>query len=215
FPLYEEDILRMVSFRPGQAVPPPDELAARFEEQKERIRNFLERQGYFDGQVEMEIKPRSRPEEVDLNIILYKGRSYSVDDGYPHGALDPQSNPSVLSLGDIQGFFHHFWARSACLWLCGEFSRLTLRDDVAALIRRYQVLGYPGARVNTDFKNETSLDHDRKKVRFTVNVATRKKLEVAFRGNHHISDTELRKHLPFDQAGSYDSYEVQHNADQP
>jgi outer membrane protein insertion porin family len=212
FPLYEEDILRMVSFRPGQPVPPPDELNARFEEQKVRIRNFLERQGYFDGQVEMSLKPRSRPEEVDLYIILYKGRSYAIDDGYPLVAFDPQSNTSVLSVGDIQGHFHHFWRRSTCLWLCGEFSRLTLRDDVAALIRRYQVLGYPGARVNTDFKDDTSLDHQRKKVRFTVNISTRKKLEVAFRGNHHIGDIELRKHLTFDEAGSYDSYECEHSA---
>ena len=215
FPLFEEDILRRIRFRPGQPLPPPEERERQFEEQKARIRMYLEREGYFDGQVEFFVKPRSRPEEVDLEVVLYKGQGYTLDGNNPLVWFDAQSDRLALQPPDIRRFFHHdsFWQRLTCLWVCREFSADKLRDDKQSLIGTYHEKGFPGARVSDDFSTERSLDRARKKVVFTVSISTRKKVEVQFRGNHHINDDDLYKVLTFNDAGSYDSFECQNSAD--
>ena len=215
FPLFEEDILRRIRFRPGQPLPPPEERERQFEEQKARIRMYLEREGYFDGQVEFFVKPRSHPEEVDLEVVIYKGQGYTLDADKPLVWFDTTSDRYVLQPPDIRKFFHHdsFWDRLTCLWVCRDFSAEKLRDDKQRLTTRYHDKGFPGARVSDDFSTERSLDRANKKVVFTISISTRKKVEVQFRGNHHINDEDLYKVLTFNDAGSYDTFECQNSAD--
>ena len=203
FPLFEEDILRRIRFRPGQPLPPPEEREKQFEEQKARIRLYLQREGYFDGQVEFFVKPRSRPEEVDLEVVIYKGLSYNLDSTQPLLWFDSLSDKLVLKPDEVRGMFHHVW----------RFSADRLRDDTQKLTNKYHEKGYPGARVSNDFAPDKSLDRVHKKVVFTVSISTRKKVEVQFRGNHHISDDDLYKVLTFNDAGSYDTFEAQNSAD--
>jgi outer membrane protein insertion porin family len=214
FPLFDEDITRRIRFRPGQPLPPPADLERAFEEEKSRVRLFLERSGYFDGQVEFFVRPRSRPEEVDLDVVLYKGTGYNLDESQPLVWFDATADRLALSPAEVRSFFHHdhWWERLRCFWLCGEFSSEHLRDDMTALLHRYHERGFPGARVANDFSPERGLDRAAKRARFTVSISTRKKVEVAFRGNHHISDDDLGKALTFDEAGSYDTLECEQSA---
>ncbi|HJZ88191.1 MAG TPA: outer membrane protein assembly factor BamA [Polyangia bacterium] len=212
FPLYEEDILRLIRFRPGDKLPPPSELEADIAESKSRISQYLERQGFYDGASEILVKPTSHPEEVELHVVLYKGRGYQLEDGFPKVIFDASSDKNAIPVSEIQGVFRHFWGRLSCLWLCGEFSSERLREDVQTLLERYHDRGYPGARVTTEFSPDRDLDHLAKRARFIVRIATRKKVEVGFRGNHHISDDDLQKQLTFNASGSYDSYECQNSA---
>src|SRR5439155_11396230 len=121
--------------------------------------------------------------EVQLDVILYKGRGYQLDDNQPRVDFERFSDQTVVPAREIQAVFHHFWGRISCLWLCGEFSAERLREDVQVLLDRYHEKGYPGARVTPEFHADTDLDHARKRVRFVVRVSTRKKVEVGFRGN--------------------------------
>src|SRR5262249_8861303 len=171
-----------------------------------RIQQFLERQGFYDGQAEIVIKPTARPEEVDLNVLLYKGNGYQLAPGQPVIRFDAQSDQRAIAARDIQTMFHHFWGRLSCLWLCGEVSSERLRDDMQNLTERYHEKGYPGARVTNTFNPEKSIDRARKQVSFEIHISTRKRVEVAFRGNHHLSDEALGKAVTFNASGSYDSY---------
>src|SRR5262249_32301723 len=149
FPLFEEDILRRLRFRSGQTLPPEPELTQNITEEKHRVEQFLASRGYFDGQAEIFVKPRSHPTEVDLEVVLYNGAGYDLDPTQPLVYSLPFSDEKALPIRDIRSTFHHdrWWERLTCLWLCGEFSLDSLRNDIARLQRRYRDLGYPGARV--------------------------------------------------------------------
>src|SRR5262249_17579086 len=210
-PLFEEDILRLIPLRAGQPLPPPDVLPDVIEEQKRRIKRYLEEQGYLDGQVEIVVKPRAEKGQVDLNVLLYKGTGYELDETQPLVGFSPDSDKTAISVADIRKTFHHdhWYERLSCLWLCGEYSTERQRRDVERLTERYHEAGFPGARVQI---LDSRLDHARKRVSFKVLVTTRKRLEVAFRGNHHVRDEDLRAQLTFNQAGSYDSVECGRSA---
>jgi outer membrane protein insertion porin family len=214
FPLFEEDILRRIRFRPGFVLPGHDELSRQIDEERERIRQFLEREGYFDGEVEMFLRDTSRRAEVNLDIVLYKGSGYSLDADQPGVHFDPSSDTRVVPADAVRNVFRHdhLWERLACLWLCGEFSLDSLRDDLTTVQQKFAEAGYPGTRVTQDFSPETSLDHKRKKAHFSVIVATRRRVQVAFRGNRHISDDDLRHRLTFAQARSFDAFEADNSA---
>ena len=104
---------------------------------------------------------------------------------------------------EIEDSFRHLdWHRA---WLRPlPFRRSTLRIDETNLIDRYTKLGYPGARVTDDFNPETSVDHQAKNVRLAVQVKERRRIELAFEGNHSrsasglTSDIATRTHTVYD-----------------
>jgi outer membrane protein assembly complex protein YaeT len=80
WPLFEEEILRRIRFRPGQRLPEGRELTLALDRQEDRMRSFLSREGYFDGSLQIRVKPTDVPHEVNLEVYVNKGRSYKVGD---------------------------------------------------------------------------------------------------------------------------------------
>ena len=80
WPLFEEEILRRLRFRPGQRLPEGQELVHAISRQEERMKRFLSREGYFEGNLRIQITPSGSPAHVNLAVELFKGRRYKVGD---------------------------------------------------------------------------------------------------------------------------------------
>jgi outer membrane protein insertion porin family len=204
WPLFEEEILRLVRFRPSQPVPLRCALAEEIAASTRRIKEFLARQGYFDGSVVFILAESKKKYEVNVHVHLKLGRRYKVDGIKVEGNL-------ALRQPDIARLFHHR------AWYTLGFSELPftttrLKEDLSAVTKRYHELGYPAARVRSDFSPEQSIDRKTGEVRLTVKVHEGRRLSVEFRGNRRVSSEALRKVLSFDEAGSYDEFEIEDSA---
>lgn len=195
----QEEILRQLSLRNGQALPSAGPRRdALFEAEATRVRDYLRGQGHQEAEVT--IVPHSTntvPATVNLDVRVRPGPGYLL------GKVTVTGNRAVSS-GDIEsGLRHRDWHR---LWITHEpFRRLVLRQDVAELSQRYSKLGYPGVRITDDFDPNTSVDRQEKTVNLKLQVKERRRIELAFEGNQARSDAGLRHEL--DQ-GVYDDVEA-------
>ncbi|MBI5480682.1 MAG: outer membrane protein assembly factor BamA [Deltaproteobacteria bacterium] len=204
WPLFEEEILRLVRFRPSQAVPLRCALAEEVAASTRRIKEFLARQGYFDGSVIFILAESKQKYEVNVHLHLKLGRRYKVDGIRVDGNV-------ALRKPDIERLFHHrAWYT---LGLSEQaFTTSQLKEDLHKVTKRYHDLGYPAARVRSDFSPEQSIDRKTGQVRLTVTVHEGRRLSVVFRGNRRVSADSLRKVVSFSEAGSYDEFEIEDSA---
>jgi outer membrane protein insertion porin family len=204
WPIFEEEILRLVRFRPSQPVPMRCALAEEIAAGSRRIKEFLARQGYFDGGVVFVFKESKTKYEVNVHVHVKLGRRYKVDGVKTEGNL-------VLRQPDIERLFHHrAWYTLGLTEL--PFTTTQLKDDLQRVTKRYHELGYPAARVRSDFSPELHIDRKAGQVRLAVKVHEGRRLTVVFHGNRRISAESLRKVLSFNDAGSYDEFEIDDSA---
>jgi outer membrane protein insertion porin family len=204
WPLFEEEILRLVRFRPSQPLPRRCAMAEEIAASTRRIKEFLARQGYFDGHVRFVLNESSKRYQVNLHLQLTLGRRYKVD------GIRVEGN-RALRAPDIDRLFRHrAWYTLGLTE--SPFTTSQLREDLHAVVKRYQALGYPGARVRSDFSPERSIDPKTGQVRFKLTVHEGRRLEVAFTGNRKVSTSDLRDALTFNESGSYDEYEMEDSA---
>ncbi|MGA7740760.1 MAG: POTRA domain-containing protein [Polyangia bacterium] len=201
----QEEILRQLSLRNGQALPPAGERRDTFlDAEAVRVRDYLHAQGFQDAEVHIvEHSTNKVPARVNLDVRVKLGP------GYPLGKISVTGSRAI-SVGDIADSFRHvdlhFWRWP---WLRHElFRRNVLRIDETALARRYSKLGYPGARITDDFDPNSSVDHSAKEVHLGIQVKERRRIELAFEGNHSRSAGALTGDVAALSHGVYDDVDA-------
>jgi outer membrane protein insertion porin family len=206
WPLRQDEIVRRLSLRPGQALPLSGaDRDARIERERLSVLAFLRDQGYLEAQVSIELRStRAIPAPVDLVVRIELGP------GYPVGPVKVEGNRALSAEEIGTGFRHLDWR---FLWSRPLPFRLSLlREDLAVLTERYRGLGYAGVRISTDYDPANSIDPVEKQVRLGLTINERKRVEVAFEGNRRFDDSDLKERLTIFTRGAYDSFEAEASA---
>ncbi len=206
WPYFEDEILRHLTLRSGLPLPPDDELAARLVEEAAHVRQFLERDGYFESVVNItphrpyRLPGTHPPEEwVDLKVAIKLGK------WYPIGAVHGVGNRAI-SNDELYDIFHHRLFR----W--GRFSNQQMRDDAQKAEKLLRERGYPAARVVPQFDAVRDIDVKNEQVVLPVTVIEKKHVTVKLLGNRVLSDKQLNDELTIYQTGAYDDVELAESA---
>jgi outer membrane protein insertion porin family len=198
----QDEIFRQLSVRNGQALPPAGPRRDTFlDGESARVRDYLRTQGFQDAEVHIVTRSTNTlPARVNLDVRVKPGI------GYPLGKITVTGN-RALSTKEIGDSFRHLdWH---ALWLRHQpFRRNALRLDETALGQRYNKLGYPGARITDDFDPTVSVDHLAKEVRLDLQIKERRRIELAFAGNHARSAGALAGELSTPARGVYDDVDA-------
>jgi outer membrane protein insertion porin family len=201
WPLREDEILRKLTLRPGQALPPPGPAReARLEQERQSVLIFLHGEGYREAQVKIRVDTRApAPTPVNLFIEISEGP------GYPVGPIQVEGNKALTAQEISEGFRHldprFLWTRPQPLKLH------ILTEDRTKLTEAYRSRGFAGARVTVDL-DPANIDYGQQNVRLRVNVLERKRVEVRFEGNRRLDEDDLREALTIFSRGSYFSHEI-------
>jgi len=203
----QDEIQRQITLRPGSPLPPPGPARdTAIERERGRIVEYLRNQGYFESKVRIDLAVgQGAPAPADFTVTVDKGPAFPV------GPVKVTGNTAIPT-DEIVEMFHHSdpWR----LWTAPEaFTAKRLREDLAALTKRYRQLGYVGARVTSDFNVAKSVDRNAKNVSIGITINERKKIMVAFEGNQRKSSSTLKDELTIFDRGSYDDYEAGASAD--
>jgi outer membrane protein insertion porin family len=198
----QEEILRQLSIRNGQALPPAGERRDAFlDAEAARVRDYLHTQGFQDAEVRIALHAtHTIPARVNLDVRVKPGP------GYPLRKTTVTGNRAIPSKEIADGFRHLDWH---WLWLRHElFRRNILRIDETALAQRYAKLGYPGARISDDFDPTVSVDHKEHEVHLGIQVKERRRIELAFEGNAARSAGALADDVGSKSRRVYDDVEA-------
>jgi len=205
WPLFEEEILRRLRFRPGQRLPEGKDLASAIARQEERMREYLSREGYFDGSLRIKFTPTSVPHQVNLEIRVAKGKRYKVGEVVARAAQPGRGQKLAIPRDEIAKMFQHGWIYRR------PFNTTRFNEDVDALVKRYHKLGYPGVRIRKSYEVLPDRPAD-KAVRIMLTIQQRKKIEVEYRGNHRLKPHDLDQALTLYEEGAYDDFELAQSA---
>ena len=211
-PLFEEEIKRRLRVRVGTYLSwTPKERACEIYDEQRRVEEYLRDEGYFAAKVATSQKKVGRGITLRLKIGL--GPKYEIDTAQIK--IAPRDDTPTVTDAQIKQTFQHRSCIAVVVCLGAKrFNRTDLTADVQTVVEKFHRAGYPAVRVRTDFDPLTSFDRRSKKVRFTVTVDTRRRLEVVFEGvdPNVIKTEELRAQLTFDTAASSDDVEANESA---
>ncbi|HEX2570566.1 MAG TPA: POTRA domain-containing protein [Polyangia bacterium] len=78
--IFNEDILRRMTLRPGSRLPDDDAAVARIlAEEGDRVRQYLFREGFFKSDAEVLMHKSTQPEWVDLDVAIYLGPWFNLE----------------------------------------------------------------------------------------------------------------------------------------
>jgi outer membrane protein assembly complex protein YaeT len=204
--LFRDEIRRRMALRAGTPLALDEvQRQGQLRSEAERIADFLRNEGFFEARVDVIARPDG-PYSVVLVVEIDHGAPYTV--GKVTVVDSTAIDPAVITAM----FKHHRVCLVQLCWGEKRFSRQQLNQDIQKVVKLYQKLGYPGARVRSDFDVRHSFKRETKTVEFTIFVRERRKIDVVFRGNERLSDQELRGALTFAEEGSYDEVEVDASA---
>ncbi len=199
WPLRQDEIIRRISIRPGQTVPPAGpEREAALARERDRIVDYLRAQGYLQADVRLQAQAVGAP-PARINLIAH----VKLGAGYPLGDISVTGNAALTEETIGSHFRHQDWR-----WLWARplpFRRSLLREDMTSLTLRYRHLGYLGARLP---EPESTVDTSQKLVALHVTVRENKHVDVQFEGNDHRWASALLAELPLLSEGSYDDFAV-------
>ena len=222
WPIFEEEILRQLRFRPGQRLLEGDELERAIERQEARLKRFLSREGYFEGHLQIWIEETDEPHVVNLQVRVLKGRQYKVGavnvvpvtatmglhgkDAGAMAAARSSATPKVPNLAvaipKIQDdFLQKLWFYKR------TFNTQRFKEDVKELEQRFHDLDYPGVRIKESFKVDRKQPAS-EAVRITLKVQQRKRIRLSFLGNDALDRDDLMEALTLYKEGAYDDYEL-------
>ena len=237
WPIFEEEILRQLRFRPGQRLLEGDELERAIERQEARLKRFLSREGYFEGHLQIWIEQTGEPHVVNLQVRVLKGRQYKV------GQVDVVPVTATMGLHQRSGTAPGADADAASpggkkasvgadarqpggvvglavstskiqddflqkLWFYKRtFNTARFKEDVKELEQRFHDLDYPGVRIKESFKVDRKQPAS-EAVRITLKVQQRKRIRLSFVGNDALDRDDLTEALTLYKEGAYDDYEL-------
>lgn len=200
FVMLEEDIRRQIFLRPGVVI---REDEGTITKQEDRLRNYLERHGFFDSDVRIDLKEGSSgaqpnaPRKVEANVSA--GPSVTIRDIQVTGAT-----PEVEE--DIKDRLRRYWVFNV---FPRRFQPDVFEEDVDEITKRLQKDGYPEARVSGNY----DLDLPNKKVNLKLDVDPGPKMTLKFEGNREIDADDLEDATTFLESGSLDSVEVERSTE--
>ncbi|HET6345970.1 MAG TPA: POTRA domain-containing protein, partial [Myxococcota bacterium] len=190
FALLQEDLRRRVFLRPGTLVPNLDEALTR---QAERLRAYLQGEGYFDAKVE--IAPQAvvgaEPNRgLHLLITVAPGETAVVR----HVTVDGDHVIDDEALGDV---YRHWWFLGVPM----RFRPALLDEDTAGATELLQDEGWPAARVQASYTR----DPNAAAVDIRLEVSSGPRPQLKFIGNTELSDSDLADLATFRQSGAVDA----------
>lgn len=200
FVMLEEDLRRQIFLRPGVVIREEDGTITK---QEDRLRNYLQRHGFFDSDVRIQLKEGSSgaqpnaPREVDA--LVDAGPSVTIRDIQVTGAT-----PDVQD--DIEDRLRRYWVFNI---FPRRFQPDMFEEDLDEMTRRLQKDGYPEARVSGKY----DLDLPNKKVDLKLEVNAGPKLILKFAGNQALDAEDLEEATTFLESGSLDAVEVERSAE--
>ncbi len=206
WPLRQQEVLRYLTLRQGQALPAPGPAReARLDQERTSVLTFLRGQGYFDALVAVKVVDHGAPPApVDLVVEIRRGV------GYPIGPIRVEGNKAIKAEEIADTFRHldpvYLWTRPL------PFKLNLMREDRTKLTERYRELGYAGARITMDHDPTLTVSQQRQ-VRLRLDVLELKRVEVRFEGNRHLDNDDLRGVITIFQRGYYSLGEVKASQD--
>lgn len=207
WPLFDDEIVRHLSLRTGQALPADSELRARLENEAEAVRKYLFNEGYFEASATVEphiavvgLPGVARPQWIDLVVTVNLGHSYKLDSVVP--SYDHADGDKHLPASQLYDIFHH--------WL--RFKVSQMRDDAHSAEKVLRDAGFPAARVVPEFDFSRDADPRTHRIRLPVRVSMKRKVEVKFVGNRAIAARDLREQLTIFTQGAFDDVELADSA---
>jgi len=211
WPLFEEEILRRLRFRPGQRLPEGEAFEQAKARQEERMKRYLSKEGYFAGSLVIHPpRPTDVPTRVNLDVRVIKGKRYGVGEviAEPAGrrGAGGATEPFAIPRAEIAAHFQHK------IWFYKQsFNTKRFNEDVASLTRRFHALGYPGVRIKKSFEVVPGRPPD-EAVRILLQIQQRKQIKINYQGNHTLDAEELGEALTLHEEGAYDDYELSQSA---
>lgn len=184
YPMLEEKVRRQLSIRPGDVFDATDVTA-----QRERIKAFYERAGFFGTQVTTRSRWHAYVGEMRVHYDIKRGKRLRW------GTLTVNGN-SVLPPGRFRTAYP--------MWK--YYNLHNIRKGLTQLAKMYHQLGYPKARVRLLKKTP---DFSRGRMDLALTVVEGQKLHVLFKGNQAIPPHRLRRALTFFTEGRFDRYEIE------
>jgi outer membrane protein insertion porin family len=205
WPLRQDQIVRRLSIRPGDAITATGKEREQFLENEEgRVLTYLHSQGYLDAKVDVELHATGKPPAPLVVRIGLK-----LGPGYPIGPISVKGK-STLPLDEIEDLYRHDDWRFA--WLEPmPFDQPTLRTDTNNLVLRLREMGYPGARVQTKFNLRRAAARPDKTIPVELDFRQNKKIDIAFEGTTCCTDSTLLEATTILERGSYDDVEVENS----
>lgn len=195
FALLKEDLRRRMFLRPGTLVPEIDEALAR---QQQRLREYLEQEGYFASQVDVHAELTSGAEPgqgLSIKVVSHPGDTLDLR----HVNIE---GDHVVDDADVARIFHHAWV----LWVTQvRFRPAQFNDDLLQATQLLQDRGYPAARVQGKFQADPSAGV----VDITLQIRSGPRLVLEFTGNNALSNADLDKEATFRTAGAVDAVEIE------
>jgi outer membrane protein insertion porin family len=207
WPLRQDEIVRRIGLRPGQALPMPGpERDERVEQERQKIVAFLHDRGYFDARVAIDLQTSSGvPAAVSFHVRIDRGA------GYPVGTVRVEGNRAIPS-DEIADQFRHYWWLTLWTWPLPLQLRL-FNEDKDKIVQRYRLLGYADARLRERGPVASGVDRERKRVDLVLDVTERKRIEVAYEGNERFDADDLRDVITIFTRGKYDNTEIDTSAE--
>ncbi len=208
WPVFNDDIRRRLTLRPGSSLPPETELPALLAQESARVREFLRRDGWFGADVDVVVRPAGRPEWVDLDVLVYLGNYARLGDvlpSYSEAELRDGRRAPAVSHDELTREF-----RSAKPFFFGRFRIDQMREDARSVEQTYRERDFPAARVIPEFDPEVDLKNRTARVR--ARITEKVKVNLRFVGNHALTEKELHEKVTIFTAGSYDEVELQESA---
>jgi outer membrane protein insertion porin family len=211
WPLFEEEILRRLRFRPGQRLPEGEAFEQAKARQEERMKRYLSREGYFAGNLVIHSpRPTDVPTQVNLDVRVIKGKRYGVGEVIAEpagrGGANDEKEPFAIPRAKIAEYFQHK------IWFYKQsFNTKRFNEDVEELTKRFHALGYPGVRIKKSYEVVPGRSPN-EAVRIRLRIQQRKQIKIIYQGNSSIDDEELGEALTLHQEGAYDDYELTQSA---
>lgn len=184
YPILEERVRRQLSIRPGDIF-----NAREVSAQRERIKAFYAREGFFGSQVTARSRWQEYLGEMQVHYHIRRGKRLRW------GTLTVEGN-TALPAGRFQTAYP--------MW--EYYNPHDIRKSLGQLAMAYHKRGYPKARVRVI---KMDPDFARGRMDLWLRVIEGPKLEVVFTGNTAIPAYRLRRALTFFTEGRYDRYEIE------
>jgi len=183
FPLFERDVLNVMTVSPGQIW-----FDDRAKTQIARIKNLYEREGFVHSKIELHAKNDIHDGYYIVEVIIDAGQCSRLN------TLDIAGNAYSSDL--LLKARMETWKVSYIPGNAGCFKENQLRDDVLELVSWYRKKGYADVRILS------KVDRHKQKVNVKLNIQEGIQSQVHFIGNHFFSHNNLEKSLTIFSKGN-------------
>src|SRR3989338_1329975 len=188
YPYVETKIRKRLNLQVGDMLIPE-----RAEEQKERIRSFYERRGYYNTRIDIKEEPAAANNSVYLTYHIIKGERIRI------GKLDLEG-VKAFPKGRIYTFIkpHNY------------YSERELKNAIQKLTEFYRARGYLKAHVRVLEKNS---DLGKRRVALKLGIQEGPKVEVFFRGTKRYRLATFKKIVTLFRDGNFDMATLEESRD--